>query len=247
MRNSRKIGVQKQSVKVWNIDYPESILTISAKTIYQYCYSAWWQSLCNHLYQKRYQATKYKKSWEWWVHGRQLIPERVWIDERPEIINTRSRIWDTESDFIVSVKWDPTVMLTNLDRKSRYVQAKKLGKRSCKTTNTAIKKVLSTYPTVYSLTLDNDILFQHHMEIRDDLWIQTYFCHPYHSWEKGQIEYANRMIRRYIPKKSLLANISQKKIDKILEMINNTPRKCLGWKTPIQVLQESGIAIEGKI
>jgi IS30 family transposase len=55
------------------------------------------------------------------------------------------------------------------------------------------------------------------------------------------------MIRRYIPKKSLLRDISQKEIDLILKKINNTPRKCLGWKTPIQVLQESGVAIEGII
>jgi IS30 family transposase len=75
-------------------------------------------------------------------------------------------------------------MLTNIDRKSRYIQAKKLIKRTCKHTNNAIKEVLSIYPNIYSLTLDNDILFQHHTEIRDELNIQTYFCHPYHSWEK---------------------------------------------------------------
>lgn len=115
---------------MWNIDNPESDFTISSKTIYQYCYSAWWQDLCKHLYLKRTRAKKYKKSWEWWNNKRQLIPECVWIDKRPEVINNRSRVWDTEWDFIVSKKWDPTVMLTNIDRKSRYVQAKKLIKRN---------------------------------------------------------------------------------------------------------------------
>lgn len=111
--------------------------------------------------------------------------------------------------------------------------------------------MMSIYNTertkLYSVTLDNDIAFQHHRELRDKMKIQTYFCHPYSSWEKGQIEYGNRLIRRHIPKKSRLANYSQNEIDRILEKSNNTPRKCLGWKTPIQVLREEGVAIGGTI
>jgi transposase, IS30 family len=100
---------------------------------------------------------------------------------------------------------------------------------------------------IHSVTLDNDIAFQHHTKLRDKLQIQTYFCHPYSSWEKGQIEYGNRLIRRQIPKKSRLANYTQNEIDRFLEKSNNTPRKCLGWKTPIQVLREEGVAIGGTI
>lgn len=138
-----------------------------------------------------------------------------------------------------------------MDRMSRYLQALLIPERTCNLANTALGTMMGIYNTdttkAHSMTLDNDIAFQHHTEIRDIMNIQTYFCHPYHSWEKGQIEYGNRMIRRYIPKKSRLANYSQNDIDRILEKINNTPRKCLGWKTPIQVLREEGVAIRGKI
>lgn len=233
--------------EMWNIDHPESEVSISWKTIYQYCYSAWWQTLCSHLYQKRHHPKKQKHP----KAKKVLIPERVWIEARPEVIEKRRRIGDTESDFIVSAKGDTTTIATNIDRKSRYLQAKRIEERTCDQANTALESMMKFYNTrathIHSVTLDNDIAFQHHTELRDKMNIQTFFCHPFHSWEKWQIEYANRLIRRYIPKKSRLANYSQNEIDRILEKINNTPRKCLGWKTPIQVLRESGVAIGGTI
>ena len=233
--------------RMWNRDHPESDFSISWKTIYQYCYSAWWQALCTHLYQKRYHPKKQKHP----KTKRVLIPERVWIEERPETIEHRERIGDTESDFIVSVKGDTITLATNIDRKSRYLQARRIEERTCNEANTALTDMMNFYNTettqIHSVTLDNDIAFQHHTQLRDKMHIQTYFCHPFHSWEKWQIEYANRLIRRYIPKKSHLANYSQNEIDRILEKINNTPRKCLGWKTPIQVLREEGVAIGGTI
>ncbi len=107
--------------RMWNRDHPESDFSISWKTIYQYCYSAWWQALCTHLYQKRYPPKKQKHP----KTKRVLIPERVWIEERPETIEHRERIGDTESDFIVSVKGDTITLATNIDRKSRYLQARR--------------------------------------------------------------------------------------------------------------------------
>jgi transposase, IS30 family len=161
------------------------------------------------------------------------------------------RVGDTESDFIVSVKGDKTALATNIDRKSRYLQAKLIPERTCDEANRVLEDMMNIYNTektrIHSVTLDNDVAFQHHREIRDKLKIATYFCHPYSSWEKGQIEYGNRLIRRQIPKKSRLANYSQNEIDRFLEKSNNTPRKCLGWKTPIQVLREEGVAIGGTI
>lgn len=233
--------------KLWNIEHPESTITVSWKTIYQYCYSVWWQTLCPHLYQKRYRYKKRKQT----KAEKVLIPERVWIEERPKIIQKRERVGDTESDFIVSTKWDATALTTNIDRKSRYLQARIIPVRACNEANTALKHMMEVYNTkttqIHSVTLDNDIAFQHHTELRNKMHIQTYFCHPFHSWEKWQIEYWNRLIRRYIPKKSRLADYTQNEIDRILEKINNTPRKCLGWKTPIQVLREEGVAIGGII
>ena len=215
---------------LWNQEHPESTISISAKTIYEYCYSAFGQDLCSHLYKKRFKAKRQGHQKGSGRFQKVLIPERVWIEERPKETTERTRIWDTESDFIVSRKGDNTALTTNIDRNSRYLQARLISERTCTKANTALQSMLSFYNTpttkIHSVTLDNDIAFQHHTKLRDNLGIHTYFCHPFHSWEKGQIEYANRMIRRYIPKKSLLRNISQKEIDKILKKINNTPRKC---------------------
>ncbi|WP_040070710.1 IS30 family transposase [Coxiella burnetii] len=64
---------------------------------------------------------------------------------------------------------------------------------------------------------------------------KSYFCKPYHSWEKGAIENTNGLIRRFIPKKTDLANFSQEQLDQIEYLLNHRPRKCLGFKTPYQV------------
>ncbi|WP_040953267.1 IS30 family transposase [Coxiella burnetii] len=64
---------------------------------------------------------------------------------------------------------------------------------------------------------------------------KSYFCKPYHSWEKGAIENTNGLIRRFIPKKTDLANFSQEQFDQIEYLLNHRPRKCLGFKTPYQV------------
>ena len=89
---------------------------------------------------------------------------------------------------------------------------------------------------VYSLniktcTLDNGIEFQRHTEIG----CTTYFCHPYSSWEKGSIENMNRLIRRYIPKKTRIKDYPSKYIQDITLKLNHTPRKCLNFSTPHEV------------
>jgi IS30 family transposase len=81
-----------------------------------------------------------------------------------------------------------TTLATNIDRKSRYLQARIIPERTCNEANTALRTMMKLYNTekthIHSITLDNDIAFQHHRELRDTLHIHTYFCHPYHSWEK---------------------------------------------------------------
>jgi len=78
------------------------------------------------------------------------------------------------------------------------------------------------------LKLDNGVENVHYQE----LGIDTYFCHPYHSWEKGSIEYVFKLIREYIPKKARLTAYTDNEIAVIINIINNRPRKCLGYRTP---------------
>jgi len=96
-----------------------------------------------------------------------------------------------------------------------------------------LKELFQSIPAL-SLTLDNGLENARYQE----LGIPTYFCHPYHSWEKGSVENAFSLIREYIPKKKNLANYSQEEIDAIVDTINNTPWKCLSFRTPKEVFEE---------
>jgi IS30 family transposase len=88
-----------------------------------------------------------------------------------------------------------------------------------------------------SLTLDNGIENRQHEEIG----IPIYFCDPYSSWQKGGVENANKMIRRFIPKGSDISNYSDKEIAEIVRILNNKPRESLDYKTPYEVMIKHGL------
>ena len=86
-----------------------------------------------------------------------------------------------------------------------------------------------------SLTLDNGIENRDHEKIGTT----TYFCDPYSSWQKGGVENSNKLIRRYIPKGANIDGYSDKYIQKIINIINNKPRKILNYKTPREIMIEN--------
>ena len=162
-----------------------------------------------------------------------MVLGRTWIHERPEHINTRKSVGDSEADTICSRKGDKTSFITLIDRKTRFLMAAKVKDKCPKRfTATIQRKTKEKQFPLSSLTLDSGVECKDHK----NLPCPTYFCHPYCSHEKGQIEYGNRLIRRYIPKKTLLKTVSPFFLSKIVRKINNTPRKCLDWKTPQEAL-----------
>jgi len=93
---------------------------------------------------------------------------------------------------------------------------------------------------VKSVSFDNGIENKNHKE----LGCPSFFCDPYSSWQKGGVENGNKMIRRYLPKKTILSEISQDRIDHIVSIINNKPRKILGYKTALEVARQGGVLLE---
>ena len=208
----------------WNKEHDD--LQVSHVLIYRYIYSARGQKFYEYLYTQRYRPKKRRRI----KPQREIIKNRTSIDERPEEINRRLNIGDFEGDLIVSRKGEKSALLTLIDRKSRFLLAEPLENKKPKLVEKKIRKIQKRQP-LRSLTIDNGIEFKNH----EKYGCTTYFCHPYSSWEKGQIEYANRLIRRFIPKKSRIADFSPQYIQKIVELINHTPRKCLDYRTPYEV------------
>jgi transposase, IS30 family len=167
------------------------------------------------------------------------LTNRVFIDQRPLIIEEKQRFYDWEGDFIVSGKNGFGSLLVLYERKSQLVVIKKITNRSPKLVNQIFKEITGGELHFNSLTLDNDIAFRKHPLLSKIIGAPIYFCHPYHSWEKGGVENINKLIRQYIHKRSDISKYSEEYILKVQTKLNNRPRKNLGYKTPLEVLREN--------
>ena len=164
------------------------------------------------------------------------LENRVFIDKRPKVIGKRQRYGDWEGDFIVSGKSGKGMLIVLYERKAMYVIIKKIESRSCAVVNRYIQEMTGGFVCFNSLTIDNDISFRKHEELSKLLGAPVYFCHPYHSWEKGGVENINKLIRQYIPKGSDISRYNDNFIREIEMKLNNRPRKSLNYKTPLDVM-----------
>jgi IS30 family transposase len=163
------------------------------------------------------------------------IKGRVSIDERPEVVNERSRIGDWEADTVIG-KQGGDVLVTLVERKTRWSMIGKAPNRTAKEVRAVIvKRLLPLASHVQTLTYDNGKEFALHKSIDKDLQSNGYFAHPYHSWERGLNENTNGLIRQFFPKGKDLSEVTDEEIQRVMDKLNNRPRKCLGFKTPNQV------------
>lgn len=198
--------------------------------IYKFVYSVYGRALEQYL---RYKGRKRKgKEFQ---RGTKL-QNRTFIEKRPSAIDKRERFGDWEGDFIVSGKDGKGALLVLNERKARYTLLRKLGSRSPEVVNQAISEITGGILLINSLTIDNDISFQKHEELSRVMGIPVYFTHPYHSWEKGGVENANKLIRQYIPKGSDISQYSEIYIKEVELKLNTRPRKCLQYETPLEVM-----------
>ncbi len=207
---------------------------VSSKTIYNWLYSSFGQRYCRYLPSKKYKPKKRRPKAK-----RALIPNRIGIEARSNTINDREEYGHFEGDTIVSGKntRSKTALVVVQERKSRYCQVKRIENMKPKSFQKITNRVLRGFNAPQSLTLDNGIENRDHEKIP----VETYFCNPYSSWEKGGVENMNKMIRRFVPKKSDISDYSAKKIKKITDILNNKPRKILGYKTPYEVALENNL------
>jgi len=210
----------------------EKGISISHEWIYQYILQDKKQegSLHRHL---RCQKQRRKRYGSYNRRG-QLIG-RVSIDERPDIVDSRSRIGDWELDTIIG-KNHKQAIVSLTERKSRFTLIQKVKRKTAQCVSNAIINLLAPFSEqVHTLTSDNGKEFADHRTIADKLDAKFYFAHPYASWERGLNENTNGLIRQYFPKKRDFKTITQKELNRVMDKLNNRPRKCLGIKTPNQV------------
>jgi len=207
---------------------------ISKTAIYEWLHSYRGQVYCQYLYSKRYYQKKRVKKTE-----RVMIPNRVSILKRSRGAENRTRYGHWEKDAVCSGKRVKNSLAVMQERKSRYVSARKTSGYSSLEHNQAIL-LMTENKKVLSLTYDNGIENREH----EALGILSFFCDPYSSWQKGGVENANKMLRRYIPKGTNLGTISEKYLNHILSLINNKPRKILNYRSALEVARANGVLLE---
>ncbi len=167
------------------------------------------------------------------------LSDRKFIEKRPRIVEKRGRVGDCEGDFIVSGRSGKGHLLVVVDRKTRISFLEIIHDVSVDNVHKAFLRIQKRFPEMKTLTLDNDILFKMHKTLETLLGIPIYFCHPYHSWEKGSVENVNKYIRKYIPKGDNISQYSIEDISLIEKRCNGRFMEALQFRTPAERLKES--------
>jgi transposase, IS30 family len=209
-------------------------ISCSAKAVYKFVES---RGLERHLFwrwNKKKGGPKRQKH-------KPALDNRKYIDARPLFQN---ELGHYEVDFIVS-KQSTFVFLVVVERLTKHTQVLKLPNRKRITINDAFSKVFSGIP-VKSITTDNDIAFRHWAELEAMIQAPIYFCHPYHSWEKGLVENTNRWIRCFVPKRRDIATVTQEDLEEIHAFLNDRPRECIGFSIPsVYYYEQLSVLVEG--
>ena len=163
------------------------------------------------------------------------IPNRVSIEARPQVVETKRRVGDWEADTIIGTAHRGAI-LSLVERKSKLVRLSKVIRNTAEAVAAASLALLGKVAArVHTITSDNGREFAAHERIAAGLEARFYFAHPYSSWERGLNENTNGLVRQYFPKKSDFSKITDKQVNKVVERLNNRPRKTLGYKTPNEV------------
>jgi len=208
-------------------------LQLSHETVYRLVYEDWaagghWYLKLRHVpkgYRKRYASDQ----------RRGQIINRVSIDERPSIVDHKSRLGDWEGDTIIG-KGHQSALLSLVERKSLYTILVKLcGRNASDLADKLIAATEHLKDWLLTLTLDNGKEFAAHERIAESLELKVYFAHPYSSWERGINENTNGLVRQYFPKGTDFNQVADQEIQAVADKLNLRPRKTRGYQSPNQL------------
>lgn len=183
-----------------------------------------------HLRCQRERRKRYGK------HSRRgQIAGRVGIEARPGVVDARRRIGDWEADTIVGRR-GRGALLSLVERKSKLVRLSWVERKGAEEVARASLTVLgSLAERVLTITSDNGGEFAHHARIAAGLGAKFYFARPHASWERGVNENTNGLLRQYFPKQHDFSAITEAEVERVIERLNERPRKTLGYRTPNEV------------
>jgi IS30 family transposase len=174
------------------------------------------------------------------------IPNRAPLSQRPGSAADRQEFGYWEGD-LMHFRRQRDILLTLQERSTRLTLARRLHSKDATDTAGAIIDELGGLPSeaLRTITHDNGGEFGRHATVNARIGMPAYFCDPHSPWQHGGIENGNGLLRRDLPRKTRLSDYDDTDIDDIVWMLNSTPRKCLGFHTPIEAFaQHLGVALE---
>lgn len=216
-----------------------SQIQVSHETIYRFIYSGYGKR--ERLSEFLHRGHQRRQSWK----GRATqaakrldIPNKTNISQRPKEANLRETVGHLETDLMEGNRTTGGAVSVTVDRKSGIVILDKLSSKQTAERIGVLEAHLRKLPKAFrkTMTFDNGKENIDHQQLRDHLDIRTFFCNPYHSWEKGTVENTIGLIRSWIPKGSDLTQVTQADLNVISQELNYRPRKRHGYLTPAEVL-----------
>lgn len=244
----RWIIEEKLSPELVSARFSQTDLSISTETIYQWIWQSKWSNRREHKIDKylytHLKHGKRRRKRGAYRQNRGLIPQRNSIENRPKIVEKRTRIGDLEIDLMMG-KRHKASLLVILDRATLYTFITKVNSRSMAEISSKLKEKLRPCRSwIKTLTFDNDPAFFGHVGVGEELMAKTYFTRPYTSQDKGSVENRIGILRRFFPKKTALEDIPDQQIAKVQQILNNRPVRKFNYKTPNQIFsQKLGVAL----
>lgn len=206
--------------------------SVSPERIYLYIYA---DKRCGGTLHRHLRSQKKQRKRYGGYLRRGQIPNRTSIDNRPQIVASKRRYGDWEADTIIGAAHRGGI-LSVVERKSKLTRLRKLAtKAASEMKDQTIALLAPLAARVHTITVDNGKEFCEHELIASGLQAHIYFAHPYASWERGLNENTNGLVRQYFPKKFAFAGITDQDLQQVEDLLNNRPRKTLGYRTPNEV------------
>jgi len=216
-------------------------IDISHETIYRYIYA----DKARHKRLKpfmRHGKKNYRKAYGSGARVNK-IPDRVCITERPKIVDEKSRIGDWECDTVIGLD-RKSVLVTVVDRATLYTCCSRVFSRKAAVVTAAIIRMLKPLrDKVLTLTFDNGSEFVGHKKIGRALGADTYFAHPYSSWERAINENTNGLLRQFFPKRTDFRKVTWHQVKAAVDNLNNRPRKSRGYQTPNELFNDEFVPL----
>jgi IS30 family transposase len=210
----------------------EGLPTVSHERIYLYIYAD--KQRGGQLFRHLRSQKKHRKRYTGRARRGQ-IPNRISIEQRPEIVALKGRLGDWEVDTIIGARHKGAI-LSCTERVSKLTLMRKLDSKGAgEVKQHCIDLLAPCAELVHTITVDNGKEFTDHKDIAAGLQTEIYFAHPYASWERGLNENTNGLIRQYFPKKYDFAQVTDTDVQRVAALLNNRPRKTLGYRTPNEV------------